>query len=261
MLHIEELETRDCPVSLSNLAIAAGLTPPSSSTESLLQLAQDWQARDPVGFAAIASSPESLVQGLNHRVPAPPLAFNPYYRADNPVPVETGIGVFDPTTAVWYLRDNASPGSPTITPFQFGAPGWIPVMGDWDGDGVDTIGVFDPNGDYGEAPSTWHLKNSNSPGAADWVGTFGAKGWLPKVGHWDGQPQSRIGVVDTTSNLIYQATMYGVQTAACVLPSGEGPLQVGQGVWYDAALAEWYINGHSPFAYGASNWIAFVGTF
>lgn len=254
---------RDCPtVNLNNLAELTGLTPPASGgSGGLLELAQEWQARDPVGFAAMASSPETLVQGLDHRIPTTPLDAKYYYRPDNPVPVETGIGVFDPATATWYLRDSASSGAPTVTPFQYGAPGWIPVAGDWDGDGTTTIGVFDPNGDYGEPPATWYLRNSNSPGAPDWTGSFGGGGWTPLVGHWDGQPQSRIGAVDPATNLVHQATRYGVQTAAYIPPSGDGPPQVSPGVWYDAVLAEWYINGHAPFAYGAPDWIPLVGTF
>src|SRR5262245_1838514 len=63
------------------------------------------------------------------------------------------VGMFDPTTATWYLRNENSPGAPdAATPFQYGAPGWIPLAGDWDGDGTDGIGVFDPT------TATFYLK-------------------------------------------------------------------------------------------------------
>jgi hypothetical protein len=42
-------------------------------------------------------------------------------------------GVFDPSTAIWDLRNSNSPGAPDIAPFAYGAPGWLPVAGDWDG--------------------------------------------------------------------------------------------------------------------------------
>jgi hypothetical protein len=48
-----------------------------------------------------------------------------------------------------------------VTPFAYGAQGTTPVVGDWDGDRVTTVGVFDP------ATATWYLRNSNTPGAPD----------------------------------------------------------------------------------------------
>ncbi|MCC6745080.1 MAG: hypothetical protein IT175_14560, partial [Acidobacteria bacterium] len=45
---------------------------------------------------------------------------------------------------------------------------WVPIRGDWDGDGADSIGLYDP------ATSTFYLKNTNSPGSADLAFAFGA---------------------------------------------------------------------------------------
>ncbi|MCB2224034.1 MAG: L,D-transpeptidase family protein [Actinobacteria bacterium] len=50
------------------------------------------------------------------------------------------VGLFDPLTGTWYLRDAAGG---TVS-FAFGEPGSVPVAGDWDGDGIDTVGVYDP---------------------------------------------------------------------------------------------------------------------
>src|SRR5207248_261503 len=80
------------------------------------------------------------------------------------------VGVFDPTTATWYFRNAADPASAS---FSYGAPGWVPVVGDWDGNGTQTIGAFDPS------TATWYLRNSNSPGAPDIVFQYGAPGWVP----------------------------------------------------------------------------------
>jgi hypothetical protein len=67
---------------------------------------------------------------------------------------DSTVGVFDPKTATWYLRDTNSPGAPSTAPFAFGAPGWVALVGDWDGDGIDTIGVVDPVGQYAQPPAT-----------------------------------------------------------------------------------------------------------
>src|SRR5262249_60257859 len=72
------------------------------------------------------------------------------------------IGPFGPGTGTWYLRNSNSAGAPDYAPFAYGAPGWVPVAGDWRGNGQTNIGVFDPG------TGTWYLRNSNGPGAPDY---------------------------------------------------------------------------------------------
>ncbi len=104
-------------------------------------------------------------------------------------------GAFDPATGKWYLRDALNGGPPTVTVFAFGAPGWLPVTGDWDGNGTMTIGVFDP------ATATFYLRNSNTPGPADFTFVFGPTTAnlggnipLPVAGDWDGDGKWSVGV-------------------------------------------------------------------
>src|SRR5262249_59710856 len=94
-------------------------------------------------------------------------------------------GVFDPATATWFVRNSLSAGPVDIVPFQFGAPGDLPIMGDWNGDGTFTVGVFTP------ATATFHLRNSNSPGPADFTFVFGptsanlgGQNAVPVAGDW-----------------------------------------------------------------------------
>src|SRR5665811_465876 len=75
-----------------------------------------------------------------------------------------GIGAFDPDTATWHLRTRG--GDPTV--FTFGAPGSSPLIGDWDGDGIDTVGAYDP------ATATVLLRNANNAGPADTTYPLGA---------------------------------------------------------------------------------------
>src|SRR5262249_37392797 len=68
------------------------------------------------------------------------------YLEDRCVPTSgapTGIAVFQPNTAAWYLHHNPGPGAPDSAPFAYGGNNWIPVAGDWDGNGTTTLGVFD----------------------------------------------------------------------------------------------------------------------
>ena len=49
------------------------------------------------------------------------------------------VGLFDPASGIWYLRDGT--GRTTQIP-RFGGFGDVPLMGDWDGDGIDTPAVY-----------------------------------------------------------------------------------------------------------------------
>jgi hypothetical protein len=107
------------------------------------------------------------------------------------------VGVFDPATATFHLRNSNSAGPDDIT-FQFGPttadlggmPA-VPVAGDWNGDGIWTVGVFAPSrGD-------WNLRNENSAGLPD-AGSFlyGALGSKPVVGDWTGSGKFTQGVIE-----------------------------------------------------------------
>ena len=67
------------------------------------------------------------------------------------------VGVYMPDGAFFALRNSNAIGSPDA---NFVVPGtganWIPITGDWDGDGIDTVGFYNP------ATSVFHLKNSKS---------------------------------------------------------------------------------------------------
>lgn len=56
--------------------------------------------------------------------------------------------------------------------------GWMPISGDWDGDGVDTVGL------YSQANGFFFVRNANAPGPADLVLGFaaGGTGISPLVG-------------------------------------------------------------------------------
>jgi hypothetical protein len=100
--------------------------------------------------------------------------------------------MYDPATATWYLRNEDSPGPPDAGVFQYGAPGWIPVVGDWNGDGKITIGVVNPS------TMTWYLRNENTAGVPDVAAPFryGLAGWKPVTGAWNADGRTGIGVVD-----------------------------------------------------------------
>jgi hypothetical protein len=58
----------------------------------------------------------------------------------------------------------------------YGNPGDTPLVGDWDGDGVDTIGVY--------RDGVFYLRNSNTTGTADITFAYGNPGDIPLAGRW-----------------------------------------------------------------------------
>ncbi|MCC6419072.1 MAG: hypothetical protein IT429_12630 [Gemmataceae bacterium] len=190
----------------------------------------------------------------------------------------TTIGVVDPTGAgsdgalVWYLRNANDAGAPDVAPFRYGSAGQIPVVGDWDGDGTDTVGVFDP------ITATWQLRNSNSEGAPD-VAPFryGGAGWVPVVGDWDGDGKDTAGVFDPATATFYlrNSNSAGAPDVAPFAFGGAGWTPVA-GDWngdgrdsvavYDLS-GVWYLGNSNtagapdvtPFAYGGPNMTPVVG--
>ena len=76
------------------------------------------------------------------------------------------IGVFRPAGNIFFLRNTNTTGFPDLS-VPFGAPGDLPIAGDWDGDGDTTIGLYRPS------TSTFFLRNSNSTGLPDITVPFG----------------------------------------------------------------------------------------
>jgi len=98
-----------------------------------------------------------------------------------PEPGGTGVpgdrvGLFDPRSGRWHLRAAQN----DVRRFFFGVPGDEPLFGDWNCDGVDTVGMYRPSNGF------VYLRNSNDFGTADRVFFFGGPGDMPLVGDWDG---------------------------------------------------------------------------
>jgi hypothetical protein len=135
-----------------------------------------------------------------------------------------GLGVFVPEGDFVLLGEDGRADT-----LAYGLPGDLPVAGDWDGDGGDTVGIFRgglfllhvPNelsaaavsfGEPGSLPVTgdwdgdgvdtigvfrdgvFRLRNNNSPGAADLTVELGAAGDLPVAGDWDGDGLDTVAV-------------------------------------------------------------------
>jgi alpha-amylase len=78
--------------------------------------------------------------------------------------------------------------------FTFGRPGDQIVVGDWDGDGRDELGVARPDGRGGLVLSLDANGNGVFEAALDRVFTYGRSGDRVLVGDWDGNGRDDLGV-------------------------------------------------------------------
>jgi len=118
------------------------------------------------------------------------------------------VGVFRPSTGGWYLEggNQMVDGCGNDYCFFLAAGmyqlGDIPIAGDWNGDGIVSIGLFRPG--VGGAPDYFFLSNVN-PFDVRFNGTIfywdyaipggpGNFGYLPVTGNWTGMTRSGVGV-------------------------------------------------------------------
>jgi hypothetical protein len=90
----------------------------------------------------------------------------------------------------WHLRQ---PGLPDRT-FWYGTPGDIPLFGDWDGDGIDTPGMWRQSGGGGFAYLTDTLPDDGAVASAEFDFFFGIPGDEVFSGDWDGDGIDTLGI-------------------------------------------------------------------
>ena len=112
------------------------------------------------------------------------------------VGADTGhvTGLVDTSQGMWYLYDGAGK---LTTSFFFGNPGDVPFMGDWDGDGVETPGL------YRQADGFVYLRNSNSVGIADIRFFFGDPGDWPVAGDFNGDGFDTVSIYRASNQTFY----------------------------------------------------------
>jgi hypothetical protein len=100
---------------------------------------------------------------------------------------KTRIGIFRPSTQQWILDLNGDrkigkgcKGDMCI--LSFGLPGDVPVVGDWNGNGSDAIGVYRPS--TGEWILDYNDNGIFDGCGIDICGTFGQPSDLPAIARW-----------------------------------------------------------------------------
>ncbi|WP_282204975.1 M23 family metallopeptidase [Kitasatospora fiedleri] len=107
----------------------------------------------------------------------------------------------------------------SVRVFGFGNGGnWRPLAGDWNGDGAETVGAYDP------ATSTFYLRDSLTAGAADRTLTFGNPDNIPVVGDWDRTGRTEIGVYNPGNRTFYFRHADASVTSVTYGDSGDTPV-------------------------------------
>ncbi len=142
------------------------------------------------------------------------------------------VSLYRPATGHVYIINRLGSGARGLgaadAAYRVGEPGDVPFAGDFDGDGIDTVGTVRPGagivelrnrhgggadvrftfGDPGDQPvagtwrgttdtigvfrpaaATFHLRHANRSGPADATVTWGQPGWVPVAGRVTGTPR------------------------------------------------------------------------
>lgn len=109
------------------------------------------------------------------------------------------VGVWRPSTRRFLLDGNGNDkwegvaGGDTLTP-AFGLETDLPVIGDWDGDGTDDVGVWRPSTRRFMLDGNGNGRWDGAAGGDILTSAFGVENDLPVTGDWDGDGIDDVGV-------------------------------------------------------------------
>jgi len=117
---------------------------------------------------------------------------------NSPVPPHPDtIGVYK--NGIFYLRNSNSTGFADIAAAFGGDESDLPVVADWNGDGVDTLGI------YRNSTGFFFLSDSNVSPTVSYTVLFGNPGDTPFAGKWTADMSgSGVGVYRNSNGILYQ---------------------------------------------------------
>jgi hypothetical protein len=127
------------------------------------------------------------------------------------------------TVALYFYRDRvlivrnpADKGLSLMLRYGSAKEGWQPIVGDWNNDGVPTVGF------YSASDASFSLWNSLDGGRPDVLFPFGVAdaGWLPLSGDWDGDGVDTVGLYDPKTSLFYLKNRLEGGSADALFPFG-----------------------------------------
>lgn len=111
------------------------------------------------------------------------------------------VGLYRSSTYTFLLRDTNTSGAPFITAtVALATAADVPIVGDWNGDGIDTPGLYRSTTGVFYLWEKWRGLSIATP---DHVFSFGALGDRPVVGDWDGDGKDGIGTFRPSTGALY----------------------------------------------------------
>ncbi len=179
-------------------------------------------------------------------------------------------GIYNAQAATFLLRSEQTAGLPDVAIFNYGLPDWTPIVGDWNGDGVDTVGLYNPE------TATYFLNNALGGVGNVPAFNFGIPGWVPIIGDWNGDGIDTIGVVNPQTATFFLRNSNDVGTADITfnygMPgwvpiagdwNGDGIDTIGE---FNPLTASFFLRnsnttgtGDIEFSYGGTGWIPLAG--
>ncbi len=103
------------------------------------------------------------------------------------------VGLVDVNTGHWRLQTDGG----GVVRFTYGNPGDVPVVGDWDGDGDQTAGM------YRQSDGFFYARNSNTTGIADVECFAGDPDDVAIAGDGDGDGDDTLGIFRRSEGRFY----------------------------------------------------------
>ncbi|MEV7276044.1 LamG-like jellyroll fold domain-containing protein [Streptomyces sp. NPDC093111] len=110
---------------------------------------------------------------------------------------KSGIGMYYPTATPRVYQRTTPDAGPNTADIPFDAKGRKILVGDWDADGIDTLGTYDPTS------REFELWNDNSFTKRVPPIAYGSAGDVPVVGDWNGDGRDTIGVWRPSNHYFY----------------------------------------------------------
>ncbi len=132
------------------------------------------------------------------------------------------VSVYRPSQGTVYVvnqlgRDGGGLGAAAL-PFSFGNPGDTPFVGDFDGDGIDTVGL------YRMSTGAVYLQDSLTEGVAEWQSFDGRPGDVILAGDWDGDGDDTMAIYRPSQQRVYVYLEHAANVAAYTAYVGSYPV-------------------------------------
>jgi DNA-binding beta-propeller fold protein YncE len=119
----------------------------------------------------------------------------------SPIGKSATIGVWRPSNQTFYLRNSNTQGVSDISAtVNFATSSDLPVVGDWNGDGIDTPGIYRPSSSYFYLWDSWRNPSMASP---DYLVLLGNPGDRPLAGSWDASGAYGVGTFRPSNGILY----------------------------------------------------------